>query len=99
MRVEFSDKKLQRLFEDVDFVPARMDQVVIRAFRKKVGLLMQAETEIDILNLKSLRYKKLKGDREGQKSIRLNDQWRLILLVDSDGSGNYFIVVEIVDHH
>ncbi len=38
---------------------------------------------------------KLKGDREGRYSIRINDQWRLCFLWNENNAHN----VEIVDYH
>ena len=37
----------------------------------------------------------LKGDRQGQHSIRINDQWRLCFRWDGEGA----VDVEIVDYH
>ena len=72
---------------------------VTRAFRKKVGFLAAAESELDLRNYRALRFEKLKGDRAGQYSIRLNRQWRLILRIEDDVSGRLLIIVEIVDYH
>jgi len=44
--------------------------------------------------LPSNRLEALKGDRQGQYSIRINDQWRICFLWD-EGAKN----VEIVDYH
>jgi len=41
------------------------------------------------------RLEKLKGDRAGQWSIRINDRWRLCFQWQSDGAHQ----VEIVDYH
>ena len=41
------------------------------------------------------RLEALRGDRAGQHSIRINDQWRICFSWRSDGSYN----VEIVDYH
>ncbi len=41
------------------------------------------------------RLEKLKGDREGQWSIRINDQWRICFRFD-DGDA---FEVDIVDYH
>jgi toxin HigB-1 len=51
--------------------------------------------------LKSLHFEKLEGARSHQRSMRLNDQWRLIveLLDDDDGNGKTVLVVEIADYH
>ncbi len=47
----------------------------------------------------SLHYEKLKGDREGQRSMRLNDQWRLILRVTQVEPGKLVVIISIVDYH
>ena len=41
------------------------------------------------------RLEALKGNRKGQHSIRINDQWRVCFVWTSDGPEN----VEIVDYH
>jgi toxin HigB-1 len=41
------------------------------------------------------RLEKLRGDREGQHSIRVNDQWR-ICFTWTDGGAHH---VEIIDYH
>lgn len=49
--------------------------------------------------MKSLHYEKLKGDRDGQRSMRLNDQWRLILRLQEDDAGKLVVIVSIADYH
>ena len=41
------------------------------------------------------RLKKLAGDRAGQHSVRVNDQWRLCFTWSTGGASN----VELVDYH
>lgn len=41
------------------------------------------------------RMEQLKGDRRGQHSIRINDQWRVCFVWKNDG----VLDVEIVDYH
>lgn len=41
------------------------------------------------------RLEALKGDRRGQHSIRINDQWRVCFVWSRDGASD----VEIVDYH
>ena len=41
------------------------------------------------------RLEKLSGDRRGQHSIRINDQWRICFSWRDDGARD----VEIVDYH
>ena len=58
-----------------------------------------ATDERDLRALKSRRLEKLAGNREGQYSMRLNDQWRLILETEEDEQGKYLLIVEITDYH
>ena len=60
---------------------------------------MAAESELDLRNYKALHYEKLSGDRVGQHSIRLNQQWRLIIRVDIDDYGRLLVIIEIIDYH
>ncbi len=99
MQVRFATSELQQLHEDPDFVAPRFGRDVIRAYRKKVGFLTAAASEMDLRNYRALRFEKLRGDREGQHSIRLNDQWRLILRLETGEEGRVIIVTEIVDYH
>ena len=49
--------------------------------------------------MRSLNLEKLKGDRTGQYSIRLNDQFRLILTFRTEDDGRVVVVLELVDYH
>ncbi len=99
MYIEFATDELRRLYEDTTFKPSRFGTDVVKAYRKKVGLLVAAKDERDLTNMNSLRYKKLVADRAGQHSIRLNDQWRLILNVITADDGKTMLILEIVDYH
>ena len=56
---------------------------------------LDAAPDLDTLgNLKGNRFEALKGDRKGQYSIRINEQWRVCFKWD-DGVTD----VEIVDYH
>lgn len=58
---------------------------------------LDAATALRDLNLPGNRFEALKGDRKGQYSIRINDQWRICFewSKGSDGPSD----VEIVDYH
>src|SRR5260370_42072522 len=49
---------------------------LVRVARRKLDLLNQAAALGDLRAPPNNRLEKLKGDREGQYSIRINDQWR-----------------------
>jgi len=99
MRLRFATPDLQRLFEDPSWKGHKYGRDLVRAYRKKVGFLVNAGDERDLWNYRALRFEKLHGDRAGQHSIRLNDQWRLILWLETDDEGRILVVVEIVDYH
>jgi proteic killer suppression protein len=48
--------------------------------------------------MKSWRFEKLSGRRAGQHSIRLNDQFRLVVRLESTPLKTV-VIVEIVDYH
>lgn len=98
MRVTFADDDLRRLYEDLSFC-SRLGDDVVRQYRKKVQTVIAARDKRDLRALGGLRLEKLSGDRAGQHSIRLNDQWRLILRFVTDDAGRAVVLVEVVDYH
>jgi proteic killer suppression protein len=64
------------------------------AYRRLV-MLDGAQTLSDLAAMRSNRLESLRGDRAGQYSIRVNDQWRICFV----WRGNDAWDVEIVDYH
>ena len=58
---------------------------------------LDAATSLQDLDLPGNRLEALKGDRKGQYSIRLNDQWRLCFEWPKGADGP--VNVEVVDYH
>ena len=98
MEVEFDDGNLDRLETDAQFT-AGHSQEVVRAYRKRMQQIRAFRDERDFLSVRSLNFEKLKGNREGQHSIRLNLQWRLILEIRGDHPCKVIGIIEIVDYH
>lgn len=66
-----------------------------RVARRKL-LQLHAATELASLRIPpGNQLEALKGDRKGQHSIRINDQWRVCFVWRKDGAHQ----VEIVDYH
>jgi len=63
--------------------------------RRRLVMLDSASTFNDLRLPPSNRLEKLKGDRKGQYSIRINDQWRVCFQFSEGGAFD----VEIVDYH
>ncbi len=68
------------------------------AARLKLDRLEAAESIQDLAALRGNRLEALKGDREGQYSIRINDRWRICFKCVKD-KPQEFADVEIVDYH
>jgi len=70
-------------------------KAIERPARRKLLYLHRARTLQDLMQPPGNRLEALHGDRQGQCSIRINDQWRICFKwVDGDGHE-----VEIVDYH
>ena len=88
----FTCAKTEALFNSQD-VPRFRN--IERVARRRL-LQLQAATELDSLRVPpGNQLEALKGDRKGQHSIRINDQWRLCFQWHDDGAYQ----VEIVDYH
>ena len=98
MKVDYADKRLGRIATD-DAHKLGLPISVINSARKKIVLLEQAPDERTIRNWRSLNFKKLSGDRDGQKSIRVNDQYRIIFTLDNDEHPPRITILEIDDTH
>lgn len=92
MILSFKCKDTERLFQDI-FV--KKWAAIERPARRKLEILDAAQDLKDLLAPPGNRLESLKGDRMGQYSIRINDQFRLCFEWTVSGAGN----VEIVDYH
>ena len=73
----------------------RRFQGIERIARRKLEALNAATSLADLAFIPGNRLEALRGDRAGQHSIRINDQWRLCF----EWSGRDSFNVEIVDYH
>lgn len=88
----FAQKEAELLFHDQ---PVRRFAAIERVVRRKL-LLLHAAARLDDLRVPpGNRLEALKGDRAGQHSIRVNDQWR-ICFIWKEGEAHD---AEIVDYH
>lgn len=88
----FRDARTEELFRDRDVPRFRS---IERVARRKLLYLHQARRLEDLKIPPGNRLEALKGDRKGQYSIRINDQWRICFAWKN---GEAFDV-EIVDYH
>lgn len=72
-------------------IDPRVQQVALR----KLRMLASAATLDDLRVPPGNRLEALRGDRRGQHSIRVNDQWRICFVWRDGGADD----VELVDYH
>ncbi len=98
MDIEFADAGLA-LIETDDAAATKLPIAVIKSARRKLTLLRAAPDDRSLRNWKSLHYEKLKGDREGQRSIRVNNSYRIVFLLDSDTEPQIATILSVEDYH
>jgi toxin HigB-1 len=74
-------------------------QAIEKKFRFRIQQIMSFIDEREFYSIKSLHFEKLKGNRSHQHSIKLNDQWRLILEFEGEAPNKRIVVVGIEDYH
>lgn len=88
----FRCKDTERLFQRES---VRRFKAIEAVARRKLEMIDAAQTLQDLKVPPGNRLEALKGDRKGQHSIRINDQWRICFVWREGAAEN----VEIVDYH
>lgn len=91
----FADKETEKIFnqEYSKKIPENIQKTALR----KLMMIDAAEKLSDLRIPPANHLEALTGDRIGQWSIRINDQWRIVF-IPSDG-GRYYDEVKIIDYH
>ena len=89
----FSDKETEKIYCQI--FSKKLPQDIQRIALRKLVMIDNAGCLEDLRVPPANHLEKLSGDREGQYSIRINDQYRVCFSVD----GNDFFDVEITDYH
>jgi len=89
----FASKETEKIFQGE--ISKKLPIEIQRTARRRLLYLDEAENLQDIQAVPGNRLEKLKGDRAGQYSIRINDQWRICFEWIANKARN----VEIVDYH
>ncbi len=89
----FADKETEKIYNQIfsKKLPHDIQKIALR----KLIMIDNAERLDDLRVPPGNRLEELHGDREGQYSIRINDQFRICFTEDK----NEFYNVEIVDYH
>lgn len=98
MEVEFDDDDLDQLETNPRFTSG-FAAAIVSAYRKRMQTIRSAPDERDFYALKALHFEKLKGKRSHQFSMRLNNQWRLVLEFKGKNPNKKVAIVAIEDYH
>jgi proteic killer suppression protein len=90
---DFADKEAEKVWDGT--VSRRLPREIQAVARRKLRMLNNARQLDDLRIPPANRLEALKGNRRGQHSIRINDQWRVCFRWN-DGDASQ---VEIVDYH
>ena len=89
----FADKETEKIYKQV--FSTKLPQSIQKIALRKLMMIDNAADLNDLRVLPSNHLEKLKDDRQGQNSIRINDQYRICFYPGKNG----FEEVEIVDYH
>jgi toxin HigB-1 len=97
MIVSFRDDGTRDVFNGVNSGATRKacPTDIVRVARRKLDMIVQAVVLSDLRAPPANRLEKLKGDRAGLHSIRINDQYRICFTWTDAGATD----VEITDYH
>lgn len=91
--INFACGETQKIFEGK--ISLKLDHGMQKVARRKLKELNEAQKLQDLRALPGNRLEILRGDRRGQCSIRINEQWRICFDWTDRGPKD----VEIVDYH
>jgi proteic killer suppression protein len=97
MWMEFADKGTEDIYDGLDSKPARktLPRYLHEKARRKLSVMAYAESLDDLRAPPSNHLERLRGDRDGQYSIRIDGQFRVCFRW-AEGTA---IDIEIVDYH
>ena len=97
MIVSFKNRGTEDVYNNEDTKAARKacPNTIWRVAQRKLEYLQAALTLSDLKSPPKNELEKLKGDRDGQHSIRINDKYRICFVWTEKGAAR----VEITDYH
>lgn len=104
MKIVFDNPDLEYIYEyGKEKGKPKFPPEIIRGFIKKINLLLDVRSSAELRLFKGARYEKLSGSLEGYESIRINDQFRILLRIRTEKEGKFTVEVchirEITDCH
>ena len=105
MKVKFKTKELEDFYATpLDDIKGKLpvQKEIIRQFKRKIQILVNIDSLAELKKFKSLHFEALKGNREGEYSVRLNKQYRLIFTIEgekNDVPGIEVVIINGISKH
>ncbi len=100
MEIKFEKDSLEQLYENgkARNKKYRFQNTVIKKYKNAIDKLRVANQIEDLYPIKSLNYEKLKGDKNGLESIRVDQKFRIEFISSIEGEEpNYITICSIVE--
>lgn len=102
MKIIFEKQYLEDLYRDgiTSKKKYKFQSDVVKRYVQKIEILRALENIMQLKEFRSLRYEKLKGDKKGLESIRVNKAYRIefISSIDSDEI-TICSIIELSNHY
>lgn len=85
MEIHFNNAYLEKLYAGLPVSgKPKYNEEVVEKFRKKVVVLLNADSTAELRQIRSLNFEALKGDKKGLYSIRVDLKYRLEFLIEKE---------------
>lgn len=98
MNVECVDKDLAEVEFEAD-ASAGLSQPIVKAFRRRIQQIRAASDERQFYANRGMKFEQMSGKRKHQHSMRLNDQYRLIVEMAGKGADKIVRIIGVEDYH
>ena len=95
--VRFSDTVLQRCYQRITDGTRKWGEKTARRYIQRINILYAVKAANELSSFPQLRFHPLKGDRQGEYALDLDNVWRLVVSFDDDGMT--IVTVEEVSKH
>lgn len=99
MEIRFDKEYLRELyvFGKTSEKKHRFQPDIIKRYQLRIQTLEKSRRAEDLYAIRSLRYEKLKGDKNGLESIRVNDQYRIEFKTEQIASETIMTICNILE--
>jgi proteic killer suppression protein len=98
MKIRYKERYLEDLYETgrTDDKSHRFQPEVIAKYKLRIRAMRIVSHVGELLHHRSYHFKYLQGDRKGQCSIRVDDKYRIIFTVSTEGTQPVITVCNIL---